>query len=115
MKEKIIYLLGLVWNCFTAFSFPICLALIFTSVTGNSKGYDYDLGAEREVSVLVGLVMLIIWLFLAVPSGVYVFRKTAEKSSYLLIPLMSVYLLLAVICVFMVAGSFSEYLRAFGI
>ena len=79
MKEKIIYCLNFLWSCIIAFSFPICLGWIYMDITGHAKGYAYDLGAEKDVSIMFGFAELLIWLALALPSNVYVFRKTAAK------------------------------------
>ena len=113
MKHKIIYGLNLLWASFVAFSFPFCLAWIFLDITGHSKGYDYDLGPEKDISIMIGCVELLIWLVLALPSNIYVIIKTAKKNRLLLIPLLSLYLVLAWLCV-MLIGGWWVYLEAFG-
>lgn len=110
MKSKIIYCLNFLWTSFIAFSFPICFGFIFLDITGHSKGYGYDLGSEKDVSVLIGCIELLIWLALAIPSNIYVFRKTMKKGKlYLLIPIV-LYIALAIICIFSMGG-WSEYLK----
>lgn len=110
MKSKIIYCLNFLWTSFIAFSFPICFGFIFLDITGHSKGYGYDLGSEKDVSILIGCIELLIWLALAIPSNIYVFRKTMKKGKlYLLIPIV-LYIALAIICVF-ITGGWSEYLK----
>lgn len=110
MKGKIIYCLNLIWTAFIAFSFPFCFGWIFLDITGHSKGYSYDLGDEKGVSVMLGFIELMIWLVLAVPSNIYVFRKTKKKGRrYLLFPII-LYIVLAVICIYLMGG-LSLYLK----
>ena len=109
LKSKIIYCLNFLWASFIAFSFPICFGWIFLNITGHSKGYNYDLGSEKDVSVMIGCIELLIWLALAVPSNIYVFRKTSGKGKvYLLIPI-ALYIALAVICVMIIFGGWTSY------
>ena len=111
MKSKIIYCLNFLWTSFVAFTFPICFCLIFLDMTGHSKGYDYDLGPEKDVSVMIGCIELLIWLALALPSNIYVIRKTLTKGkAYLLIPIV-LYTALAVICVMLTFGGWASYAK----
>lgn len=97
MKNKILYCINFIWTSFVAFSFPICFAWIYLDITGHSKGYGYDLGSEKDISIMVGCVELLFWLALALPSNIYIFRKTLKKGkAYLLIPI-ALYIILAVI------------------
>lgn len=107
MKTKVFYWLNFLWTCFIAFTFPICFGLIYLNITGHSKGYSYDLGSEKDVSVLLGIIELVIWLVLALPSNIYVFSKTKKISLILLIAL---YIILAIggICLM---GGFSEFAK----
>ncbi len=112
MKKKIIYGLNLFWSFFTALLFPVSFALIYTGLTGHSKGYDYDLGPEKDISVMMGIIELVIWLVISLPSAVYVFLKTTAKKPSLYIVILILYIILAVIGVFAFTGSFSEYSKA---
>ncbi len=110
MKSKIIYCLNFLWIRFIAFSFLIFFGWIFFHITGHSKGYSYDLGSEKDVSILFGCIELLIWIALALPSNIYVFQKTLKKGKlYLLIPI-ALYIALAIICIF-ITGGCSEYLK----
>ena len=111
MKSKIIYCLNFLWAGLIAFSFPICFELIFLCITGHSKGYAYDLGTEKDISIMFGCVELLIWLALALPSNIYVFRKTLGKGkAYLLIPII-LYIALAVICIMITFGGWTSYAK----
>ncbi len=110
MKSKIIYCLNFLWTSFIAFSFPICFGWIFLDITGHSKGYSYDLGSEKDVSILFGCIELMIWLVLALPSNIYVFQKTMKKGKLFLLIHIALYISLAIICIF-ITGGWSEYLK----
>lgn len=111
MKSKIIYCLNFFWTSFVAFSFPICFEWIFLDLTGHSKGYSYDLGSEKDVSVMLGCIELLIWFALTLPSNIYVFRKTLVKSKAYLIILIILYIALAVICVMSAYGGWTLYAK----
>lgn len=109
MKGRIIYCINFVWAGVVAYTFPVCFGLIYLFLTGHSKGYDYDLGAEKDISVMLGFVGLLIWLALALPSNIYVFRRTLSKGkAYLLIPAL-LYAALAVAGMAVVFGGWAEY------
>ena len=75
MKDKIIFAINALWSAIIAFSFPICLGIIYMDITGFAKGYDYDLGSEKSISIMFGVVELIIWLIFAIPSNIYILKK----------------------------------------
>ena len=75
LKQKIILSITFLWTCFLAFASPLIIGLIYMSVTGHGKGYDYDLGIERDVSIMFGVTDLIIFLALLLPSCIYVFSR----------------------------------------
>lgn len=112
MKSKVIYALIFLWSGFIAFSLPICFGWIYMDITGNSKGFDYDLGSEKDISIMMGVIELLIWLALAVPSNIYVFKKAKEKGSYyFLIPVM-VFIVLFTLCVYFIGG-WGEFAKLF--
>ncbi len=111
MKAKILYWLIFLWSCIIALTFPICFGLIYLNITGHANGYSYDLGSEKDISVLLGIIELIIWIAIAMPSGIYVFLKTIKKDKKYLLLLIALYLLLAIGGVFLVGG-FAAYVKA---
>ncbi|HAJ98201.1 MAG TPA: hypothetical protein DCO72_10755 [Ruminococcus sp.] len=111
MKGKIIYCLNFLWASFIAFSFPMCFGWIFLDITGHSKGYSYDLGAEKDVSIMLGCIELLIWLVLSLPSNIYVFLKTKKKGKLYLFVLIALYMILAVIGIYLIGG-WSAYSEA---
>ena len=99
------------WTSFIAFSFPLCFGLIFVDITGYAKGYSYDLGPEKDISVMIGCIELVIWLVLSLPSNIYVFNKTKKKGKlYLLIPII-LYIALAVLSIYILWGGWYVYLK----
>ncbi len=111
MKNKIIYWLSFLWSSVMAFFFPLNFFIIFTYITGHAKGYSYNLGSEKDISIMFGCYVLLIWLVLALPSNIYLFVKTAQKCKfYLLIPI-AVFIILATLGLFVYFGSWSEFLR----
>ena len=81
MISKIKYCLNLIWTSLLAYSFPICFELIYLDITGHSKGYGYDLGSEKDISIMSGCVELLIWLILAVPSTLIAFGEMGTSRS----------------------------------
>ena len=112
MKNKILYCLNFLWTGIIAFSFPICLGWIYMNITGHSKGYSYDLGDEAGISILFGCIELLIWLALALPSIIYILKKTAKKNAaYVFIPIV-IYVLLFLLCIYLIGG-FGEFGKFF--
>lgn len=109
MKDKILLGLNFLWSGIIAFTLPICMGWIYMDITGHSKGYSYDLGDQKSISILLGFIELIIWLLLAVPSNVYLFIKVKKK----IIPVI-IFAGLFVLCVnFM--GGWAEFGKCFNI
>ncbi len=112
MKNKIIYVLSFLWSSVMAFFFPIFFNIIFLCITGHSKGYAYDLGSEKDISIIFGCFALLIWLALVLPSNIYLFNKTAKKGKlYLIIPIV-LFIILATLCIFAYYGNWAAYSKA---
>ncbi len=111
MKNRIVYCLNLVWTSFAAFTFPICFGLIFMCLTGHSKGYDYDLGSEKSVSVLFGFILLLILPAAVLPSEIYVVKRTAAKGRKYTAALLALYIALAAVGIFVCYGGPSVFLK----
>ena len=64
---------------------------------------------EKNVSIMLGYIELLIWLALALPSNIHVFRKILGKGkAYLLIPII-LYIALAVIYIILTHGGWTSY------
>jgi len=108
MKKKIIFVLHFLWSSFVAFTFPFCLAWIWLDISGHAKGYGYDLGSEKDISIMMGCIELFIWLILAVPSNAFVLYKIGQKKKLLLLIPVCLFIVLALICIH-IMGGWSEY------
>lgn len=65
-----------------AFFSPVCLGIIYLDITGHGKGFGYDLGSEKPVSVFLGIVELRIWLALLLLPNLYLFRKIRGRKLF---------------------------------
>ena len=109
MKSKIFYLINFVWSAFTTFFATFCFGWIFLDISGHSKGYSYDLGAEKDISVMLGCIELLVWLGLTLPSTVYVLRRTARRSKGLLLGHLALYGVMAAVGLFTIYGSWNVF------
>lgn len=109
MKNKILFGLNFLWTSFMAFAMPVCIGWVYMDITGHSKGYDYNLGGEKDISIMLGFVELIILLALTVPSGVYLFRHVKRKIFPVII-----FVGLFVLCVNLIGG-WTEFGKFFNI
>ena len=108
MKNKILFVVNYLWASIIAFTFPVCFGLIYLNVTGHAEGYDYDLGPEAQISMMIGCAELMIWCVLALPSNVYIFQKLAKKSKPFLILTIALFVALAAACL-MILGGWAAY------
>lgn len=111
MKNKIIYFINFMWTSLIAYSFSFCFGWIYLDITGHSKGYGYDLGADKDISIIFGCIELLIWLAITLPSIIYVIRKTSSKGKVYLLILIAFYIVLAVIGLFMMFENWAAYLK----
>jgi hypothetical protein len=112
MKSKIIFWLNFLWTSFITFSFPICLGWIYMDITGHAKGYAYDLGSEKDISIASGCVELLIWFILALPSNIYVFKRTKEKGICYVVITIIFFIMLFFLCIHLIGG-WTEFERFF--
>lgn len=110
MKNKIASGILFLWAGFIAFTFPLCFGWIFLDITGHSKGYDYDLGSEKSISVIIGLVELAIWLAIALPSEIFAFRRAKKKGKVYIAALAVIFAVLAAVGI-IAMGGWSKYLK----
>lgn len=111
MKNKILSIINFLWCGVIAFTLPVCMGWIYMDITGYSKGYDYNLGDEKSISILSGCVELLIWLILSVPSGVCFFRKNNNKLKIISV---AVFAGLFLLCINFIGG-WSEFGKFFNI
>ncbi len=102
MKSKILFGLSFLWSGIVAFTLPVCIGWIYMDITGHSKGYSYDLGDEKSISILMGVIELFIWLVLALPSNIYLFGKIKKKKNVLIV--LTAFAGLFLLCVYLIGG-----------
>ena len=89
MKEKLGLFIASIWTILVGLRSPFYIGSTFMCITGHSKGYDYDLGSEKDISILWGCILLIIWLIAILPT-IFLCKKLYEKKkSYALIPIIA--------------------------
>ncbi len=115
MNQQIKFLLTALWSGIIAFTFPICLGIIYMDITGHGKGYGYNLGSEKDIHIFFGFIELIIWLALAVPPNIYLLRQLRNKKpSFIFIPVLA-YIVLFILCVYLVIGGWGEFGKFFNL
>lgn len=88
MKSKLQMFFCSVWFILLSIVSPICYGIIYMNITGHAKGYAYDLGPEKDISIMIGVVELIIYLLLLIPTLLYLCKKFYNiKKWMLLLPL----------------------------
>lgn len=115
MKRKLLFALTFVWSSLAALAFPIAVMLIVPSLAGYSKGWDYDLGEERSVSVLFGIMLLALWNSLTVPPAIYLFSRLGRAGRKPVIAALIWFTALAVLCILMTGGFYAFFHSAFHI
>lgn len=114
MGKKILFVLCSVWSAFIAFISPVLIGFIYMSVTGHGKGYDYDLGIEKDISVAFGLFFLLIWLSMLIPPLTYIFYKIANKGKIFIILTIIIWFFLFIMGIFRIGG-FEQFLLFFNV
>lgn len=113
MKSKIQFIFLSIWTAIVMFTMPFCIGFIYMDITGYSKGYDYNLGSEKDIWIMMGIIELIIWGVLVIPSTVALCKKIAcIHKKYLPLIGVSMFLLFALGIWFM-GGH--EFTRCFGL
>ena len=114
MKARIQFIFLSVWTAVVMFSLPLCIGSIYMDITGNSKGYDYNLGSETNIWIMMGIIELIIWGVLAIPSTVTICKKITciNKKYLILMGALMIFFFVGGIC-FM--GGWHEFTRCFGV
>ncbi len=78
--KKIINFISVLWFLFVSIISPVWTGCIYMYITGHGKGYAYDLGTETDISVLMGIVMLMLWLLAILPVTALLCKKCHKKN-----------------------------------
>ncbi|MBR5091113.1 MAG: hypothetical protein IK093_16935 [Ruminiclostridium sp.] len=112
--KKIAFALCSLWTGITSFFAPIAWGMIFMDITGHGKGYDYDLGPEKDISVMFGFAELVIWTAVTLPALVFVMYTLYGKRKVLILIPIAVCICLFVCGIFFVGG-FEKFLLFFNL
>lgn len=94
---------ALIWQALMGLVSPIWCTVIFYFITGNGKGFGYDLGDERDIYILSGSIQLVIYLLAVIPVCIYLIRVFRKKGKWM--PLIPILLFLAgCVCTVSVIG-----------
>ena len=94
MLKKIKFALAVIWFSFVSFISPTWIGDMYMHITGNGKGYGYNMGAEADVSVMIGIFMLIIWIVSMLPVIIWLCKKCYDfKKVLAVIPIANLLIL----------------------
>lgn len=111
--SKVKFLIAAIWQGVLSFISPVCIGLIYMDITGHSKGYSYDLGLERDISIMSGCVELLLWIAATVPSMIWLSKKLYQKKKiFAMIPITCFFLLFGIGILYF---GWDEFLSCFGI
>ena len=96
-----------IWLSLASFLSAEWIAFTAMCITGHSKGYAYDVGSEKDMSVLFGVGLAIIWMVAVIPAMIWLCAKCYRyKKSFISLPFIGFTLLF-------VTGIFSMGLNSF--
>lgn len=107
--------LACLWMAAAAFTMPVSIGWIALDITGHSKGYSYDLGSEKDFSIMLGFFELFVWLLLVVPCSIYVFRRLWRYFRIKGVIAGIVVMVLLFLVMIYLMGGWEELLYCFGI
>ena len=83
---------------------PIWVLIIYMDITGNGKGYGYDLGEEVIIYEFIGTILLGLWILFTIPAMVWLCVKCYYmKKIYIIIPIIG-FIILFNVSIFMLGG-----------
>lgn len=109
----ILDVVAFLWHGLMAAITPIWVGYTYMFLTGNGKGYDYDLRGEEDIYVLLALIGIMIWAGCTIPVFGFLTKECAQLGrNQRFIPL-AVFLLvgLLVIC----RLGWGNYLMLYGV
>ena len=103
---------SIIWFSFVSLLSPFWIGCIYMNITGHGKGYGYDMGADADIAVFLGVILLLLWLLAILPVTVSLCKKCCNrKKTFLLLPLLAFAGFLA-IGVFIMG--WNEFIKLFG-
>ena len=110
--KKINFVLVAIWLSFMSVISPICILIIYLDLTGNGKGYGYDLGEEVGVYAFIGTILFGLWILFIVPAMIWICAKCYYmKKIFIIIPIIG-FIILFNISIIMLGG-WNNFIGAF--
>ena len=63
------------WEGLMGLATPFYAGAVFMLLTGNGKGYGYDLRGETDISVCLGIVGVFLWGLAVIPLVIWLIRE----------------------------------------
>lgn len=111
-KPRIIF--AFLWLGTAALFSPIWISFTFLCITGNGKGYGYDLRSEADISVMLGVVFLLLWLLMVVPVFIWLTKYFHRLNKKLTLLPLGCFLLLFIVGIFGMGWDSFLYAFSFG-
>ena len=113
MLKKIKTCFSVIWAVLMGMATPVWIAIIYMDITGHAKGYGYDLGDEKDISIMMGVFELLVWIAAVCPVLVSLCRKLYLKDKRLcLLPVLGFVIIGAVVIAII---GLNEYLKWVGV
>ncbi len=106
-KVKLVFCL--IWQLFMGIISPICLGIIYMLITGNGKGYTYDLGAEKDIWIFIGFIFLLMWFILSFCGIIWAILQYIKTKFLLYLTPIAVYVFSFLMTVFIIGPQYLEF------
>ncbi|WP_099204719.1 hypothetical protein [Scatolibacter rhodanostii] len=104
-------ILAFIWQTLISLFSPFAIGFIVLCLTGRSKSDSPEIGADLDISIMIGVVALIVWLIAAIPVTVWLGKTLYHRKKWMcLIPVL--WFIFLFILVVMIMG-LGEFLSAF--
>lgn len=110
-KEQIKITLCAVWQSLVALISPIWIGIMVMFITGHGKGYGYDLQDEADISVFMGVIVLLLWLAAILPGMIYLCKYFYRRKKPLAIVPIADFIILFIIGVLLIGPA--EFIKMF--
>lgn len=113
-KYKIIaVVIAFIWHCLMAVLTPLWMGMTYMFLTGNGKGYDYDLRSEADIYILLALIGIGIWACCTIPTFTFLTKECSKLGKqYRFLPF-AVFILVGLIAVSLLG--WDNYLMLYGV
>jgi hypothetical protein len=110
--KKIALILTAIWLSFISLISPVWIGGIYMNITGHGKGYAYDMGAETDIAVFFGFILLLLWIIAVFPALIWLCKKFYQrKRSFILIPIIGC---VAIFFIGILLIGWNEFIKLFG-